>query len=467
MRILEIISESIESNPVMGPNAEDLLYLLDNVDMRPEELAAIASELKDLASDYADIDSELEPTQIEPEPAEEPVGQMEPQEPITAEPETEEPVDTPEDDDDGDEIQERVEKQKTVKKKKPVTKQSYREQIEQYLSQVSDDTELKGLVYNIHVAKFKDMAKKIVNYKIKSKSKEIYKAIESLIPNLGDVVEVNLMTDFLNDCLTTGVIDTPTMISGSATNNRILLSNDEYELIVKAFLELTLPGGAAVGAGEIGIAFAGIDTTKEATDVKVGELDIEVKASRDTNDFYMKGIAGSGFANQKKGVKELVKYLNSAGANFEESNEVGKGGIASLNNSTTQKLQPYFKKMGPEKTLKCIISTLKAIHRSRPEMVDQYAEEIASAINEDGTIDYELLCIPTAKLNFDYYKAMSGHDGVLMLNIDSFTYFYATDSESFANLTTNGALKQKGAIEFRTNSLGGLAYFVNPIEVTY
>jgi hypothetical protein len=461
MRILEIICESVESENTS--NAEDLLYLLDNTDMRPEELAVIASELKKIAGendDISDVDQSTAPGQQT-----EPLDQIEPEEPVTAEPETEEPVDTPDNVD--NEIQERVENQKTVKKKKTVTKQSYREQIEQYLNQVTDDNQLKGLVYNIHIAKFKDLAKKIVDNKIKSKAKEIYKAIESLIPNLGDTVEVSLMTDFLNDCLTTGVIDTPAMISGSATNNRILLSNDQYEPIIKAFLGLTLPGGAAIGGGEIGIAFAGIDTTKEATDIKVGELDIEVKASRDTNDFFMKGIAGGGFANQKKGVKELVKYLNNAGANFKESNEVGKGGIAQLNNATTRKLQPYFKKMGQEKTVECIVSVLKAIHRNSPEMVDQYKEEIASAINEDGIINYELLCIPTAKLNFDYYKAMSGHDGVLMLNIDSFTYFYATDSESFANLTTNGALKQISAIDFRTNSLGGLAYFVNPIQLDY
>ena len=62
---------------------------------------------------------------------------------------------------------------------------------------------------------------------------------------------------------------------------------------------------------------------------------------------------------------------------------------------------------------------------------------------------------------------MSGHDGVLMINIDAFTYFYVQDPESFAELVSNGTLKQKGAIEFRTNSLGGLAYFVNPVEIAY
>jgi hypothetical protein len=100
-------------------------------------------------------------------------------------------------------------------------------------------------------------------------------------------------------------------------------------------------------------------------------------------------------------------------------------------------------------------------------MVEKYEEEISMAINEQGVIDYELLLVPTSKLNFEYYKAMSGHDGVLMLNIDAFTYFYVQDPESFAELVSNGTLKQKGVIEFRTNSLGGLAYFVNPVEIAY
>lgn len=466
MRILEIISESIESSPVMGPNAEDLLYLLDNVDMRPEELAAIASELKDLASDYADIDSESEPTEIEPEPTEEPVGQTEPQEPVTAEPETEEPVDEPEETDDTA-IQERVASPKTAKKKKIVSKETYRNQVEQYLSTITDDEELKELVYSIHVKKFKDMAKNIVNTKIKSKAKETYNAIEAVIPNLGATIDVSLMTDFLNQCMTTGVIDTPAMLAGSLDNNRIPLSNDEYEPIVKALLGITLPGGAAVGKGEIGIAFAGIDTTKESTDIKVGNVDVEVKASQGTSDFYMKGTAGAGFAFHMKGLRTLVSKLNDAGANFKASNEVKNGGIASLNDKTVKALQPYFKKIGKEETLETLMSVLKAIHRNSPETVEKYREEVDAAINDDGTIDYELLLIPTSKLNFEYYKEMSGHGGVLMINVDAFTYFYVEDPESFAELVSNGSLKQKAAVEFRTNSLGGLAYFVNPIEVTY
>jgi len=462
MKILEIIQESIDSQSA-DSNAEALRYLLDNVRMSPEELSNIAKDLEQVAMDQEDIGAEpVEPT--EPVEPIEPVEPTEPQQPVTAEPETEEPVDTPEETPQDDELQERA---TTVKKKKTVKAASFREQIEQHLSQISNDDDLRELVFSIHVRKFKELAKKIVQNKIKSKAAESYRAIEAIIPNLGATIDVTLMTDFLNECLTTGVIDTPSMLSKSTQDNKIPLSNSAYEPIIKALLEITLPGGAAVGKGEIGMAFAGIDTVKEVTDIKVGELDVEVKASQGNSDFYMKGTAGAGFGNHMAGVKELVAHLNKAGANFKASNEVKNGGIAQLNDKTVNALQPYFKKMGAEKTLQVLMSVLKAIHKNEPEMVEKYEEEISMAINEQGVIDYELLLVPTSKLNFEYYKAMSGHDGVLMLNIDAFTYFYVQDPESFAELVSNGTLKQKGVIEFRTNSLGGLAYFVNPVEIAY
>lgn len=461
MRVLEIIRESVEAQVAPDSNAEDLLYLLDNVKMRPEELANIANSLKQIASDYSEIDSEPEPIQ-----AVEPVDQAEPEEPVTAEPETDEPVDIPEEPA-GDEIQERTERKKSRSKASPAKTTSYREQIEQYLGQISNDEDLRELVFSIHINKFKELAKKIVEVKIKSKTKETYRAIEAVIPSLGASVDVSLMTDFLNECATTGVIDTPAMVGGDTSSNRIPLTNDAYEPIVRALLDITLPGGAAVGKGEIGIAFAGIDSIKETTDISVGSLAVEVKASQGTSDFYMKGTAGAGFGNHMAGVKELVTHLNKARANFKPSNEVKNGGIASFNDKTVKALQPYFKKMGQEKTYEMIMKVLKKIHANSPDTVEKYGEEILSCINEDGTVDYEMLLMPTAKLNFEYYKEMSGHDGVLMINIDAFTYFYVEDPESFADLVANGALKQKGAIEFRTNSLGGLAYFVNPIEIDY
>lgn len=456
MKILEIIQESIDTQSA-DSNAEALRYLLDNVRMSPEELANIAKDLEQVAMDQQDIGSEpVEPT--------EPLEPVEPEQPVTAEPETAEPVDTPEETPQDDELQERT---TTVKKKRTVKASSFREQIEQHLSQITNDEDLRELVFSIHVRKFKELAKKIVQNKIKSKATESYRSIEAIIPNLGATIDVTLMTDFLNECLTTGVIDTPSMLATSTKDNKIPLSNPAYEPIIKELLSITLPGGAAVGAGEIGMAFAGIDTVKEVTDIKVGELDVEVKSSRGNSDFYMKGTAGAGFGNHMAGVKELVAHLNEAGANFKASNEVKNGGIAQLNDKTVNALQPYFKKMGSEKTLQVLMSVLKAIHKNEPEMVEKYEEEISIAINENGMIDYELLLVPTSKLNFEYYKAMSGHNGVLMLNIDAFTYFYVQDPESFAELVSNGTLKQKAAIEFRTNSLGGLAYFVNPVEITY
>ena len=153
MKILEIIQESIDSQSA-DSNAEALRYLLDNVRMSPEELSNIAKDLEQVAMDQEDIGAEpVGPT--------EPVEPVEPQQPVTAEPETEEPVDTPEETPQDDELQERA---TTVKKKKTVKAASFREQIEQHLSQISNDDDLRELVFSIHVRKFKELAKNVSFY---------------------------------------------------------------------------------------------------------------------------------------------------------------------------------------------------------------------------------------------------------------------------------------------------------------
>ncbi len=136
MKILEIIKESIEDGSTPESNAEDILYLLDNVGMRPEELADLANSLKQIVGDQQDIgtDPELaEPSIIANQPPAE--------EPVTAEPEAEEPLETdvePEE----TELQERTQ---ALKRKKVVKASTYREQIEQYLSQITNDEDLKEL----------------------------------------------------------------------------------------------------------------------------------------------------------------------------------------------------------------------------------------------------------------------------------------------------------------------------------
>ena len=465
MRILDIIREFVEPPQSSGPNAEDLLYLLDNAKLSSAELEFINKSLSQIVGDQEEQDVGATDT-------EEPVDQATAQEPVTAEPATQEPVDSePIDDEEttDDELQERTATKKSATKKKTKSPASYRQQLEEFLSQIQDDSELAPLVFTIYSKKFSDLTKEIVKAKIHSKASETYSAIEATISKLGNTgTDVSLMLDFLNECLTTGVIDAPAMISGETMNNKIPLTNDAYEPIIKAILDITLPGGAAVGKGEIGIAFAGIDSLKEVTDVSIGGTAVEVKASKGTSDFYMKGTAGSGFGYHIEGVLELVKHLNDAGANFKKSNEVKSGGIAQLNDKTVNALQPYFRKMGAKKTRETLIKVLKKLHNHAPYLVENYREEIEACVDDEtGRVDYNMLLLPTAKLNFAYYKQTSKHDGVMMLNIDSFTYTYVADPEAFAELVANGTLKQKGAMEFRTNSLGGLAYFLNPVEIDY
>jgi len=458
MRVIDIIREFVE--PEQGSTlAADLSYLIDNGRMSDEELAKLVKSLKIIAKtpDASDTHHDAGLAQAQPVQQQAPGAPGAPaapeQEPAT-EP-TEEPIEDPMDYD--SEEEEELQEAKKAGTLKDV--------LAQYLSTISDpnDPRLKALVFSTKVEEFRKIAKEIVKKKIKFKHGESYIAIQSAINNLAYSADVITTMDFLNDCSAGGVVDAPSMISGEAESAEIPLTNPEYKEIVREFLNIGLSGNAAVGKGEVGMAFCGIDSIKETSDISIAGSAIELKASQGTSDFYMKGKPGhGGFGHQISAVKILVKALNKVGGKFQPSNEVGKGGVAALNEKTVKALQPYFNKMGAQKTRELLVDVISEIHKNAPGLVDEYAPEIVLCVDDDGNIDYNGLLAPTAKLNFAYYMQMEKHEGVLMINIDSFTYSYITDPEAFAELVSAGTLKQKAAVEFRSNSLGGLAYFLNP-----
>ena len=119
--------------------------------------------------------------------------------------------------------------------------------------------------------------------------------------------------------------------------------------------------------------------------------------------------------------------------------------------------------MGRDATIDLLIGVLKELNKKLPEIVDTYTDELAAAVNEDGVVDYQALKLVTAKVNFDYYKAMSHHEGILVLNLQAFQFVYATDPAVFSELVSSNVLQQMFAIDFRSNGLGGIAYMMNTI----
>jgi hypothetical protein len=313
----------------------------------------------------------------------------------------------------------------------------------------------------------------IVKAKFSVNQKEATTGIINVIEEMLRAEEVSFkdMMEFLTLCKNTGVINTASMVPKEGSEGSIPLVDDKYQLIVSRLLSNTVVkvGNAAWGAGEAGLAFCGIGAHKEVSDISVGKTHIEVKAGSRKTDFFLKGTKG--FGTQLTGLTTLVDTLNSVAAQngmeqFAMSNQTGAGGIASVGyarlNGTRGLLglNNYFMKMEKKDVANLLVTVLSQVHASNPKIVKKYAPEIKAAVNKDSSVDYTKLVVAAAKISFEYYETMENHDGLLLLNIPSFTYTYQSkgNADSFGELVSAGKIIPQSAIDFRTNSGGGLAY---------
>jgi len=405
--------------------ADELSYLIANTDLSPEILKFIQDSLENMIGKEDDI---------------EPVSNKINPQKITA------PTTTPSDDEPVDKL----------KESSSAMEAELMAALSQAKKQGTHEKQLSRMLYIVRDEAFKKLTSDIITQKFRSKNKESYELIKNKIRGLSTKIPVQIMTDFLNDCKDGGVIDTAQMIN-STKKSPIPITDPKYIPLVKSFLDIELP---RIGRGEIGIAFAGKDTIKGATDITVNNIDIEVKASRGT-DFFMKGNADEGgFGNQNKAVEILANGIAKVGSQFKPNNRAGKGGIASIGRTNISTFNQYFVQLGRKGTIKLLVDVLKELNKKRPDIVDQYIDDISSAVAKDGSVNYSSLESATAKINFSYYKAMAEHEGVLVLDLKSFEYFFVDDVEKWADYLRQGLLVQMYALDFRSNGLGGIAYKV-------
>jgi len=452
MRIPELLKEFAPPTN-LGKNAQDLMYIINNVAMTPNELDFVAKTLSKMMG--------KEETQPVANPVQQPVNQV--SKPV-AKPATSQKTPTntltpgiqnqmkplgtsknmmgaePED--------------SAIQEAKAIVGAN-KQQILDFLKSAKDDEALAPLVYMLSLKKFKQITKKIVTNKFKFKADETLKAIDAKIDILKDHVDVVTMFDFLNACLAGGVIDCDAMIASPGEYIDLPLTDQKYRTIVDQLLQVNLE---RLGKGEIGLAFAGINALKVSSDINIGNTAIEVKASSGT-DFFMKGNPGEGgFGNQVKAAKLFITALNSVGGQYAPSNKSKSGGIASLGIGNHKSIDLLFQKLGRESVVDLLVAVEKQICKAKTEVVDRHFEDISDAVSGSGSVDYQRLGYATAKINFDYYKEMSHHDGVLILNLNNLTSAYAPDADTFVSMMQNGIIKQKFAIDFRDNGMGGIAY---------
>jgi hypothetical protein len=413
----------LREDTVSSP-ADDLSYLITNTDLSPEILKFLHDSLKNMIGKEDDVDPVS--TNNDPQKVAAP----------NTIPSDEEPVD------------------KLKESSASAMEAELMAALSQAKKQGTHEKQLSRLLYVLRDEAFKKLASDIVKQKFKSKNQESYELIKNKIRGLSTKVTVQLMTDFLNDCKEGGVIDVAQMIT-SEEKSPIPITDPKYTTIVKSFLDIELP---RIGRGEIGLAFAGTNTVKGATDITVSGIDIEVKASRG-KDFFMKGNADEGgFGNQNKAVEILANRIAKVGAQFKPNNRAGKGGIASIGKTNISNFNQYFVRLGRKETIKLLVDVLKELNKKSPDIVEQHIDDISSAVNKDGSVNYSALELATAKINFSYYKLMAEHEGVLVLDLKAFAYFFVSDVETWADYVKKGILVQMYALDFRSNGLGGIAY---------
>jgi hypothetical protein len=320
-----------------------------------------------------------------------------------------------------------------------------------------------AVIYYIKLDVFHNLANSVIKKKIKVKADSIREPLNAAISSLAGKVPVEDMTEFLNECVAGGVIDVPSMVNPEAESVRaqpIPVSNPKYRSIVQRLLEINLGSASASGKGEFGLAFAGIDTTKGEKDINVGGQDVELKASHRGKDFFFKGQTGFDHRSQSEALGLLVKAVNSVGGNLKLSEKSGEGGVAQINLSTlTNKLNPYFSKLGQKAVQDLLVKIISKIHSHHD--VSQFAGDIQNSVNADGTVDYSKLLAAASEVSFYYYQMMEKHAGILMLNISSMTYLYQTSPKSFALLVNSGVVTCTGAIDFRKSTMGSLTFKLN------
>lgn len=425
MRFFEFTQSS---QPNTSNQMAELEYVLDHVPIDP----VVLKKVKDFAKSRAKQKTTKVVTPAKPVPAQQPQT-VTPTQPQTTEP--------------------------------PV-KESVENDIDEILDVLSNNSDPQLITQILHTIK-KNGYRNLIDQVIKQKFQSGDKAIATIkdhiiktIDSISETVSVKEMIDFLNACASGGVIDCSSMIQSEqgtlVQRQPIPLSNESYRKFVGPLMNISVSGGAAGGRGEIGLAFAGIGASKGAKDLTINGTDIEVKASAQTTDFWLKGTKGFSKDKPTQAAAHFLNKLNTVGGKFTLSQIKDEGGMAQLTADKLPIVNPLFQRLGQAETQKLLKETIKILHSKTD--ISQFDSDIDASVAEDGTLDIRKLELAVGKIAFYYYQKMENHPGVLMLNVSDLTYTYIKSPEDMVTAIQSLGLQSTGVINFRPNSEGSTTW---------
>lgn len=292
--------------------------------------------------------------------------------------------------------------------------------------------------------------------------------------------EVDVTTDeiksFLAACVEGDVIDMMSVIQTDRGNIKQHV-NPKYQKLFDIFVEQNIfsysPGktSGAIGPGEMALSMMGNPAEKaKKGDLKVGDVEVEIKASASSGGrLNSKSIAKATtgwevwkrkiqeivqdvdkdqtiFVTNKKGEKIKVPLSNFNGDQYKITKNGAKLG-SKYNWNQTGFLELNKEILEPHsdfnKTFSLFHDTIVALVQNIKK-IPNADKLLASAINQDGTVDFLKMNKAYTKIAYESYNLADGVTTIMFLRTDTLDYTIIKDGNDLMNKLGDTVLSVKG-----------------------
>ncbi len=272
-------------------------------------------------------------------------------------------------------------------------------------------------------------------------------------------VDPKEIKEFLAACVKGDVINMLSVISTDRGNIKDHV-NDKYSKLFNIFVEQNIfsysPGktSGAIGPGEMALSMMGNPAEKaKKGDLKIGDMELEIKASASTGgrlnsksiakatagwEPWRKGIAdilsaapknATIYTTDKKGVDVKIPLNKFDGNQYNVTKGKAKLGSKYNWNPTGLKLlnQEVLEPFSDfNKTYDLFHNTIKALVLNI-DKIKNADKLIATAINQDGTVDIEKMNKAYARIAYESYHLADGITSIMFLRTDTLDYTIIKD----------------------------------------
>jgi hypothetical protein len=283
------------------------------------------------------------------------------------------------------------------------------------------------------------------------------------------IVSMNDKIAFFNDIKTNGGIWDGTLLLTNPYGNiyRYMSTNpvlNFYSEDIARTMKGIIGPWAEKGQGEFLIALTGKNISfTDVGDLRINDKNIEVKSvTKSKSGSYNGGrlYSSCGYGSNTTTKKQIAEYFEvinlplSVRVDFgiHGNNSQYIGGI-NLNASGLKNLSHILSTYcGYSDTVAIFKIIMYGLYNN---ITDHALLDLIKIINPDGSFYYNDFMIEFTKIAFDYYKSQSGHDYVLVVNVESGRYLMLTSKEDCKKYILSGVLTLTSSIDWNDDRSKG------------